>query len=145
MDRSIPFDPIREAWGEYPLENGIVARIRNAVLRIEKGPEGEPPQIKSKLEFLAQVPDRLRGKPTDPLPPRDAWKIVKAMSAPEPRRRAYSLYDVEGLGLLLIRCRVREIRIHDSFNRDGEPILSVDAENEILGVSLQSRAETSEG
>lgn len=132
----ISFEPLLERWGEYRFPDDIVLRGRLHLTSVDqerrkKATEGGR-QLRVNTLLETRAPEPLRGKPSEDLSDLISRPILKKYTRWTTVAEAISIYLLEDGSLLRCKYSPHAIRRTDVYNRNGEPVLLVDAEQEIL-------------
>ena len=126
MPRILDVTPIKEAWGTYELEDGLVLRVRPMLGWVELDPKNPGGMnIRTSVVVLTAAPDSLRGAPSgnpfDPSKeePVQVYRNVKVVTPAE------SVYLLPNGAIVKIQVTIQEVRRYKHINQDGEPFLQV--------------------
>lgn len=125
------FRVIEEQWGDYVLPDGIRVRVRWMLAYFWEN-EGQGAQIRTNTALSVLSPEDLRGEPNQ----EGERETVAEYEAGELEVRAETmgLYLLQDGQLILTRYFPRAVRRTNHFDRNGDPIIEVDAVTEIAGL-----------
>lgn len=129
----VPYEPLREQWGEYALGDGIHLRARFTMTLVERdGADANAfGHIRINTVLEVRTPRSMHGEPTADISNLKERQIVKEFKDWKTEKEALSIYLLEDGSLVRLRYRPRSIRQTDAFNQNREPIFLVDSDTEL--------------
>lgn len=125
MER-VPFETLKEGWGEYRLPDGLVIRLRGQLVFVwrESG-KPEKQQVRTNVTVVSAAPPEIQGEPSkrpvdferdEPAARYTQWETVSEAS---------SLYMFPNGSLFLVRVTPFEVRRYATYTPDREPMVQV--------------------
>lgn len=137
---SVPFEPIKEPWVEYRLEDGAVIRLRfilQQLLQRAVGPTPSPLQISQQVMIMTDAPPSLMGPPgTVPSMQEIDRNITAARVAFAVVSEKPTIYLCASDRLLIVRLRLVTVAKSRLFNSLGQPVYKVSYETAIVGLDI---------
>lgn len=118
----IPFEALRELWGEYRLPNGIRVKARPSVAYIYEEPEADDVSVHFETSISVSAPEEHRGDPTDN--PEDV-SVQEEYEEFERRSLPRAFYVVDDEDLLIVKASPDRILWYDGFHENGQPMVEV--------------------
>lgn len=118
----IPFDPLKELWGEYVLPNGIHVKARPSVAYVYREDADDDISIHFETGVSISAPEEHRGDPEDN--PENIEEL-EAHEEFERRRLPRAFYLVGDQDLLIVKAYPDRIIRYDGFNDNGQPMVEV--------------------
>jgi hypothetical protein len=129
----IPFEILRQLWGEYVLPNDIRVRARPSVAYVYRENEDEDISVHFETGISVSAPEEHRG---DPEENPDDIQLLEEYKDFERRNLPRAFYLVDDADLLIVKAYPNRILRYDGFHDNGQPMIEV---RHTVGVNAVAR------
>lgn len=118
----IPFEALRELWGEYVLPNGIHVKARPSVAYVYREDGDEEMSVHFETGVSVSAPQEHRGDPeADP----DDLQVLEEYEDFDRRNLPRSFYLVADEDLLIVKAYPDRVIRYDGYHDNGQPMIEV--------------------